>query len=405
MPKRRRPLGQRILRWTVAVVAVLVVLVGAAYGYVRYRWGQIQSAACNSCTAAGDGPFNVLLVGSDTRAGNTGQAAQSFGSSSQVPGQRSDTIKILHVDPASGTARLLSIPRDTYVEMPAGMQGEYGKYEKINTAFNDGIDPLVQTIENTFGIPISHFVMIDFQGLTDAVNTVGGIYLDFPYPVRDNDNGNNNSGLKITQTGCQKLNGAMTLALSRSRFYQYYEDGTWHSDPTSDIGRIERQNIVIQALVGRARSSYNPLTLNAFLGALVHDVTVDKAMTLGDMFSLVTTYHAFSPSSLASYTLPVSPATSAAGDVEIVKQPDTEQLLSQFLGGPPSTATTPPVDGSGNPINPPTSTGPSAGASGSSSAGASSSNPAGASGGGASGSAGSSTPNPVPPYDPTVCSP
>ena len=399
-PKPRRPVGQRVLRWAVVVLAVLLVLAGAVYGYVRYRWSQIQSVACTSCTAAGSGPFNVLIVGSDTRAGNTGQATKSFGSSSQVAGQRSDTVKILHVDPATGTARLLSIPRDTYVEMPPSVQSVYGRYQKINTAFNDGINPLVQTIEDTFGISISHFVMVDFQGLTSAVDTVGGIYLNFPYPARDNDNGNNNSGLSITQTGCQKLNGTMTLALARSRYYQYYESGSWHYDPSSDIGRIERQNIVIQAIVGRARSSYNPLTLNAFLGALVHDVTVDKAMTIGDMFSLATTYHAFSPSSLSSYTLPVSPATSAAGDVEVVQQPQTEQLLTQFLGSAPGAVTTPPVDGHGSPVYPPASTGTS------SPGGGGASGP-GASGPGAGGSSGSSTSlsNPVPPYDPSVCSP
>lgn len=381
------------------MAAVLVVLAGAAYGYIRYRWGQIQTVACTYCTAAGSGPYNVLIVGSDTRAGNSGQAAQSFGSSSQVGGQRSDTIKILHVDPASGTARLLSIPRDTYVEMPPSLQGQYGRLQKINTAFNNGIDPLVETIQDTFGVPISHFVMVDFQGLTNAVDTVGGIYLNFPYPARDNDNGNNNSGLNIPQTGCQKLGGAMTLALARSRYYQYYANGSWHYDPSSDIGRIERQNIVIQALVGRARSSYNPLTLNAFLGALVHDVTVDKGMTLGDMFSLATTYHAFSPSSLASYTLPtVAGSSGAAGDVEVVEQPQAQQVLSQFLGASPGTVTTPPVDAYGNPVNPPASSAPQGGSS-SASGGSSGSSP------GSSSGSGSSLTNTVPPYDPTVCSP
>jgi LCP family protein required for cell wall assembly len=398
----RRSAGQRALRWAVVAVALLVVLAGAAYGYVRYRWGQIHSVACTSCTPAGSGPFNVLIVGSDTRAGESAQGAQAFGSSSQVAGQRSDTIKILHVDPASGTARLLSIPRDTYVEMPQALQATFGRDEKINAAFNGGVNALVATIEDTFGISISHFVMVDFEGLTNAVNTVGGIYLDFPYPVRDDDNGNNNSGLDITRTGCQKLNGTETLALSRSRYYQYEENGSWHDDPTSDLGRIERQNIVIQALVARARSSDNPLTLNAFLGALVHDVTIDKAMTLGDIFSLATTYHALSPSSLASYTLPTVPETSAvAGDVEVVEQPQAQQVLTQFLGASPGTVTTPPVDAYGDPIHPPASTASPGGSS--ASPGGSPSSSSGPSRPGAGGS--TSLANPVPPYDPTVCSP
>ena len=88
--------------------------------------------------------------------------------------------------------------------------------------------PLIQTIENTFGIPINHFVIIDFNGVIDLVKAVGGINLNFPYPVRDNDNGNNNSGLDITRAGCQTLNGNMALALARSRYYQYeVRPGYW----------------------------------------------------------------------------------------------------------------------------------------------------------------------------------
>jgi LCP family protein required for cell wall assembly len=390
-----------VLRWVLVVLAVLLLIAAAGYGYIRYRWSQVKSLACPTCTAVADGqPFNVLLVGSDTRAGNTGQAAQSFGSAAQVAGQRSDTIKILHVDPSSGTARLLSIPRDTYVQL-SGVPGSTGlsSAQKINTAFNNGVAPLISTIQNTFGIPIAHFVEVDFQGLTDAVNTVGGIYLNFPYPVRDNDNGNNNSGLVITHAGCQRLTGSMTLALARSRYYQYYANGSWHFDPTSDIGRIERQNIVIQAIASRARGSYNPLTLNAFLGAVVHDVTVDKGMSFGAMFSLATKYHAFSPGSLQSFTLPVAPGYSrTAGDVEVVRQPQTEQLLMQFLGAAPGTVSTPPLAASGAPIPPPppttttTTSKPSAG---------------GVQGGhGSSGpNAGTSPSASAPPYDPTVCSP
>jgi LCP family protein required for cell wall assembly len=383
------------------VLAVLVLIAAAGYGYLRYRWSQVKTLACPTCTAVVDGqPFNVLLVGSDTRAGNTGQAARSFGTATQVAGQRSDTIKILHVDPASGTARLLSIPRDTFVET-SGVPASTGlsSAQKINTAFNNGPTALIATIQNSFGIPIAHFVEVDFQGLTNAVNTVGGIYLNFPYPVRDNDNGNNNSGLVITRTGCQPLNGTMTLALARSRYYQYYANGSWHYDPTSDIGRIERQNIIIQALASRARSSYNPLTLNAFLGAVVHDVTVDRGMSFGDMFSLATKYHALSPGSLQSFTLPTAPGYSrTAGAVEVVQQPQTEQLLMQFLGGAPRTVSTPPLAASGAPITPPppttTTTAPKA-SSGNSQGGHSSSG----SGAGASPSAS------APPYDPTVCSP
>ena len=356
---KRRP-RERILRWAIVVVALVLVIVGSAYGYIRYRLGQIPSKHCATCVAAASGaPYNVLLVGSDTRAGDTGQAAKSFGSASVVTGQRSDTIKIIHIEPATGTARLLSIPRDTFVrlsDMPAssGLSTD----NKINTAFNAGPDPLIRTIENTFGIPISHFVIFDFNGVIDLVNSVGGIKLNFPYPVRDNDNGNNNSGLVITHAGCQSLQGNMALALSRSRYYQYeVRPGYWQYDGSGDLGRIQRQNTVIEAVLNTARNSYNPLKINAFLGSIVHDVTKDDAMSSTAILSLAQQYHAFSGSQLQTFTLPTLGAyAGASGDVEVVQQPAAQQVLTQFLGTSPDSVVTPPLNAYGGPVTVPAAT-------------------------------------------------
>ena len=355
--------------WAVIIVATVLVASGSVYGYLWYRLGQIKSEKCPACAVETAGaPYNVLIVGSDTRAGDTGGAAQAFGSASQVGGQRSDTIKILHVDPQGGTARLLSIPRDTYVAL-SGMSSSSGLAtdNKINTAFNDGPTPLIETIQNTFGIPIHHFVVIDFNGVINLVNSVGGINLDFRYPVRDNDNGNNNSGLRITRSGCQTLNGNMALALARSRYYQYeVRPGVWEYDPTSDLGRIQRQNIVIESVINKAKSNYNPIAINSFLGSVVHDITKDDGLSSGGLISLAQRYHAFSGSALKTYTLPTTTASNAAGSVQIVQQPQANDMLTQFLGGSPGTVTTPPLDAGGAPVTvPPTTTQGSSGNSGS----------------------------------------
>lgn len=361
--KRKRRAGERVLR--VAVVLVAITLVGASsvYGYLRFRLGQIPTVKCKTCAAVPDGaPYNVLIVGSDTRLGNSGTAAKAFGSASLVGGQRSDTIKVLHVDPASGTARLLSIPRDTYVRL-SGLPKDstLGTDNKINAAFNYGPDALIATVQNTFGIEISHFVIIDFTGVVDLVNSLGGVSLNFPYPVRDNDNGNNNSGLSIPRSGCQTLNGDMALALARSRFYQYeVRPGYWVYDGSGDLGRIQRQNVIIKAVINKAHSTYNPLTLNAFLGSAVHDVTVDQNTSGSDLLALVQKYHAFSGSSLQTATLPtVGAYSSAAGDVEVVQQPAAEQTISQFLGAAPAASVTAPLTQYGSSVTVPTATAPS----------------------------------------------
>src|SRR5580658_7496982 len=364
---RRRPRWSRrkkVLTTLTVVVALLLIAIGGTYAYVRSDFGQVTKLACSACAAPTNDaitPFNVLIIGSDSRAGNTGQAAQSFGTASEVAGQRSDTIKILHVDPQTKSAELLSIPRDTWVEMsgiPAnsGLSGP----NKINTAFNDGPVPLVQTIQNTFGIPIEHFVVVDFGGLINAVQSVGGINMHLNYPVRDNDDGNNNSGLDITTTGCITLNGNETLALARSRYFEYDDpaEGGWTYDPTSDLGRIERQNLIIDALMQKVESTYNPLTLKSFLDSVVHDIAIDKNLGLGELYSLASTYHAFSPSKLTTYTLPTTSAQSeAGGDIEVVEEPEAQQMLTAFLGGVPEAVSTPPLDEYSDPISVPAGSG------------------------------------------------
>jgi LCP family protein required for cell wall assembly len=354
--KRRRRPAERALRIGIVVVVVLLVVAGFGYGYFRYEWSKVSSSPCSVCVAAANGaPYNVLVIGSDSRAGETEAEAQQFGTASEAAGQRSDTIKIVRVNPAAGTASSISIPRDTYVTL-SGVPASTGlsTQNKINSAFAGGPDALIKTIQNTFGIPINHYIVLSFFGVQDAVNALGGISMDFPYPVRDQDCSTgvcyNNSGLAIPTTGCQVLDGAQALSLSRSRYFQYYANGEWNSDPTSDIGRIERQNLIIEAALDKAKSTYNPLRLNALLTSVVHDFSKDNGLTAGDLFSLAERYHAFSGSALRSYTMPTVGATSAQdGDVEVVQPQPAAQMIDQFLGGAVGPITTPPLDAYGNP--------------------------------------------------------
>lgn len=386
------------------LVAVVLVVVAGAYGYYRYLWAQVASAPCATCVAAASGaPYNILLIGSDSRAGESAAQAQRFGSVQAAGGQRSDTLKIVHVDPSSGTASTLSIPRDTFVTitgLPAN--SPLATRNKINAAFSAGPDAVVKTIENTLGIPIAHYIVINFFGVQDAVNALGGISLDFPYPARDRDCSTgtcyNNSGLDIPTAGCQVLNGSMALSLSRSRYYQYYANGAWHSDPTSDLGRIQRQNLVIEAALNKAKSTYNPLRLNSLLSSVVHDFSKDDNLSATDLLGLAERYHALSGSSLSSYTLPTAGAVSSyAGDVEVVQPDAAATTITQFLGGPFGAIVTPPIDQYGRPLTltvpTTTTTAPAAAA------------PVGSSSGSSSrGTTPAATPgNSTPSYDPTPC--
>jgi LCP family protein required for cell wall assembly len=325
----------------VVLVALALVAVGVSYFYIQYRFDQVTKVSVRHLTKAPVGqPFNVLLIGSDSRAGLTTAQQAQLGSQATTGGQRSDVVKIVHVVPATGQVNVLSIPRDTVITV-AGDTSETGKYNRINSTYNTGPDQLVQTIEANFGIPIEHVVQVNFDGLEGAVNAVGGIRLDFPYPAKDS-----YSGLDITQTGCQVLDGTQALALARSRHYQYEKDGYWQYDGTSDFGRIQRQNSFLKAVINQAETKYSPLTLNAFVGSVVQGLTIDSTFNVRDLVSLAGEFHNFASNSLATATLPTYSQTSATfgylGSVLYVQEPQAQAVITQFLGGPPDQATTPP---------------------------------------------------------------
>ncbi len=322
-------------------MALALVGIGSGWAYVTYRFNQVQKVSVRHLKKAPVGePFNVLLIGSDSRVGESAADAAHFGNQANAGGQRSDVVKIVHIVPATGQVSVLSIPRDTVVTV-AGDTSEIGKYNRINATYNTGPDQLVQTIEADFGIPIEHVVQVDFAGLRGAVDAIGGLYLNFPYPAKDA-----YTGLNITQTGCQLVNGGYSLALARSRHYEYYKNGYWQYDGTSDFGRIQRQNAFLKAVINQAETKYNPLTLNVFVGSVVQGVTVDSTFTVSDLISLARQFHTFSSTSLATATLPTyshySSAFSSLGDVLYVQEPQATAVITQFLGGPPDTAATPP---------------------------------------------------------------
>jgi polyisoprenyl-teichoic acid--peptidoglycan teichoic acid transferase len=348
-PAARR--GRRRRRLLVTLVIVLVVAiagVGGSYGYARMRFGQIASVDVPSLKAqpAPGKPFNLLMVGSDTRQGL--DDGNEFGN---VAGQRADVLILVHIIPATHTARLLSIPRDLYVPI-AGTGGS----AKINAAFVKGPDQLVDTIQRAFEVPINHYLLVDFDGFRRVVDALGGINLDFPVPVRDWKDGRNQSGLEVSSTGCQKLNGKQALALARSRYFQYLgSDGIWHYDPGFDLGRIRRQQTFLRVLAAKAlgRGLANPLRANAFASSLVHSLTRDRGLSIGQVARLAGEFRSFDPDKLATQTIPTTVAVhqgstvlrpgdagfeQASNDpahweqILLPEQPETRRAVASFLG-------------------------------------------------------------------------
>jgi LCP family protein required for cell wall assembly len=226
---RTRHWPRRLLIGVNILLAVCIVGVGAGYGYLRYRFGQIDkiSIPIIGKVSGGQGaihedvpgePMNVLLVGSDSRADLTGADCKRNCRDENghlVTGQRSDTIMVLHVDPQQEKAAILSIPRDLWVTI-AGTT----RHNRINSSFDgktpaEGAARLIQTIEQNLHIEINHFVQIDFVGFRNMVNAVDGVKIWVPSPARDF-----YSDLRIPSPGCISLTGDPALAWVRSRRYQ-----------------------------------------------------------------------------------------------------------------------------------------------------------------------------------------
>jgi len=339
-PPRRR----RWRRWAVAVslaVAVLLVLGGLVVAYTAWRVGQVHRIAVAGLVPAGPGsPQNILVVGTDSRAGESAAAAQHFGSAQEVTGQRSDVIMLVHIDPAHAKVSLLSVPRDLFVPI-AGT----GTSNRINVALGDGPSVLVKTVENALGVTVNHYAQETFSGLQGLTDAVGGVCMNFPYPVRDGSPSGtgNESGLNIPTAGKHVLNGAMALALVRSRYYQYEVHGAWRAEGTGDIGRTVRQHEYMRALLSKAvhASSHNPFTANAFVAKAVHDVSVDSSFTGLGLVRLFLHLRSVKPGGIPSWTLPYRAVNNYRSYGDILFPVSTQAAVIaawQSYGSAPTTA-------------------------------------------------------------------
>lgn len=336
----RKRVNQRLLQVGVVAVAVVVVLAGVGFGYAEYRSHQITHIKVNGLVAIPpSGAQNIVLVGSTSRCALK-QQNKAFGLCSQgVTGVNSDVVMILHLDPNKKTAAILSIPRDLFVPN-ARTDGA----NKIDAALVEGPQQLVSAIEADFGIPINHYVELNFDSFQGVVNALGGLRMYFPEPVYDAF-----SGLNVPTAGCHPLNGFQALAVVRSRHLQYKGPGVtstnhadWPQDPQSDLSRIRRDHEFLRVLASAVskRGLSNPLTDNALLGAVAPQLQVDSSFSLGSMFGLVLTFHGIDTTKAPQLTLSVVVLSSLNyyyrgydyGNVELTSQPNDMQAISGFLG-------------------------------------------------------------------------
>ncbi|MGZ8735441.1 MAG: LCP family protein, partial [Acidimicrobiia bacterium] len=246
----------------------------------------------------------------------------------EAGGQRSDTIMVLHTDPDSGRALLVSFPRDLWVDIP-GM-GE----SKINGAFNSGPQKVIDTLQANFGIPINHYLEVDFATFEGIVDAVGRVPVYLPAEARDD-----LTGFSAPAAGCYRLDGRQALQYVRSRYLEYYEpeSGEWnYADAIPDLGRISRQQNFIRRIGSLAYRAAlgNPLKASEIADNVIPKLIVDSALTRSDVFKLVNTFRTVDPAdpnAIEMLTLPTYGSTSDDGQSILVPDnPDAETVLARL---------------------------------------------------------------------------
>jgi len=311
----------------VVFVALCVVALASGYAYFRYQVNRLNRVSIPGLTGDTSGSvMNVLLVGSDSRANVTGDLADATGKGNEgTAGQRSDTIMVLHIDPNQGRAAILSIPRDFYVPI-----GAAGTKDKINASFSmGGPQLLIQTIKQSLGIEINHYVEVDFSGFSRIVDTIGGLKVYADAPARDS-----MTGLDLPVAGCTELDGYQALAFVRSRYYETYEHGRWVSGTNSDIERITRQQDFIRRMMKKAVSSglSNPLTLNRLINIGVTNLTVDQQMSTKDIATLARKFRSINPDTVDMLTLPTTDAYVGGAAVQLLDSAKAKEYIDRLNG-------------------------------------------------------------------------
>jgi len=309
------PPPKRTLKQKALIALGILMTIGALMSAGFVWWGlrglrSITFVSVPEVTPAASGaPANWLLVGSDSREGidpNSPGAGAFLGET--VEGKRTDTIMLARVDPGAKTIDLMSVPRDLWV--PLAGKGENGR---VNSAFNgDGGDQrLVATVEQFFGIEINNYAEINFVGFQAIIDSMGGVPIWFENPMRDG-----NSGLDIPSQGCHVLDGYQALAFVRARHLQEFRDGSWKSDPTGDLGRTARQQLLISRVGSTATSKLdisNLGTVDAIIQAGGQHLLIDDGAGAGDLLGLARTFASVGGAGIQRHSLPVEGFRTSGG--------------------------------------------------------------------------------------------
>jgi LCP family protein required for cell wall assembly len=315
-PSRRGFLCALVRRFSIALLIGVIATAGALLGVNKLIDVKLATAKrVHVRTAvASSGPINFLVLGADI----------------QAEDQLSDTMWVIRVDPARRTALVVSFPRDLWVQIPGhGM-------EKINASNNGGPQLVIDTMKADFGVPISHYVQVDYASFKGVVNAIGTVPVYVPYPARDQI-----AGFYAPIAGCKQFTGYDALQYVRSRTLSYYSylKGAWlTADAVPDIDRIARQQDFVRRLatLAAAKGRANPITANSIADRVLENLTVDSGLSKDDVLTLVDTFIGISPNDPRHVTFETFPSAEGPNQqgqsVLYVREPDADAVIAS-LGG------------------------------------------------------------------------
>ncbi|WP_327367792.1 LCP family protein [Streptomyces sp. NBC_01217] len=300
------------------VVVVLAVSIGTYFWADSKLKREVDLSKVIERPESGDGT-NYLIVGSDSRAGMTDEDKKRLHTGS-AEGKRTDSMMILH-DGSNGPT-LISLPRDSNVEIPSFKGSDSGKlypgrgrFTKLNAAYaEDGPELLVRTVEFNTGLHIDHYVEIGFGGFAQIVDAIGGVELDIPKAFKDK-----NSGADF-QAGKQTLNGEQSLAFVRTRY----------AFAGSDLDRTKNQQKFLAALASQTATPstiLNPFKLYPTMGAGLDTLIVDKDMSLWSLSQMFFAMKGVTGGDGTSMNMPISGST---GGNLVWDKAKVKQLVEQL---------------------------------------------------------------------------
>jgi LCP family protein required for cell wall assembly len=324
---RRRERKHMRHRWQWILLGIFLLLAGLA-GYGVYYYYSLQADIQHPTGGITDlegpdvveeKPFNVLLVGSDSREGLTPQQQLDLGAGTEgVSGQRADTLILAHIDPSTDDVIMVQFPRDLWVPLAGGEKG------KINAALQSGRTAVVKTVSELTGLDINNYVQINIAGFRDMVNAIDGVDVCVPEPIPFDPN----TGIEVKpeEVGMVHFDGNRALRFVRSR----------HSAATgSDFARIQNQQKFIAAALDKVLSTgtfFQPGRIRALADVARRNLEVDQYTTITDLVDIGRKLENFNPERYEAYTAPNYGARTIAvdgADVSIVA-PDYRSMEVMF---------------------------------------------------------------------------